>query len=463
MPARPQEVLATARRLATVTEPDAEGARPAASPLSASRPRLRAVVLLAIALGSGSAMRADQPAETLPGFKPNNLFEARGVDNINIFSGDLAIPIALGPEYPLAPGFSWQLKAYYSAKYWKLDNSCNDPQDPDNDINLRRHAYVSGYPTLGAGWTLELGYVKVDDYTSELFYQSPDGGRHELGPSGRTEDGSNLRITSIAGGYQVEFPDGIVQTFTHQYRPATNSPNSFDFLDSEWPYLPNTTPGTGSLRWGLTRITNRYSQTPLLTVQYAANDPSSSAFQVDYIDLFPVGGSSRRVDYTWTTNTVAGVTWPVLASVSLPSANGATLLATFGFLAHSGFQRNSYDNTSASPVCSNPGTAQVPLLTSIQFSGTGVSYAFAYTAGKLTRFTLPGGGFIDYGYDVTAQRGQCVMASCPDLETTDVPPAQPSSTRSQPSAELGTSCLPSGTRARPSSREVKADREYRAL
>src|SRR5262249_20759086 len=65
-----------------------------------------------------------QPDETLPGFKPDNVYHAGGVDNVNVFSGDPNVVVPLGPEYPLGPGNTWQLKAYYSVKFWFFEQQC---------------------------------------------------------------------------------------------------------------------------------------------------------------------------------------------------------------------------------------------------------------------------------------------------------------------------------------------------
>src|SRR5687767_7396288 len=261
-------------------------------------------------LGLATCVRGGQPAETLPGFKPNNVMEGRGIDNVNLFSGDPGVVVPVGPEYPLGPGFSWQLKAYYSVKFWKFDRSCG--------VEMAiRHAYVRGYPTLGVGWTLELGYVSTGpdrfdfDPPPAGIYVSPDGGRHPFYGAAspyQTEDGTNLRVTRVTSQhYEVEFPDGIRQVFSHPYeRPRpTPSTSSYDFSDVDWDSrnLPSS-------RFGLTSIENSFDAT-LLQVIYLFGSwrPSS-------ITLNPGTPQQRSITYAWTT---WGGQWDVLSSIQFPS------------------------------------------------------------------------------------------------------------------------------------------------
>jgi len=78
---------------------------------------------------SGAFAQYVQPDETLPGFRPQNVLEARGIDNVNPFSGDVGIVLPLGPGYTLGPNLKWGLSAIYSAKLWRMDvGLC--PDDP---------------------------------------------------------------------------------------------------------------------------------------------------------------------------------------------------------------------------------------------------------------------------------------------------------------------------------------------
>ncbi len=374
----------------------------------------RGFLLAVFFIGSAHCLQADQPAETLPGFTPNNVFETHGIDNVNLFNGDPGLVVPLGPEYPIGPGNSWQLKAYYSAKFWKFDNYQCTIQ------TIVRHAFVSGYPTLGAGWSLELGYVSTDDIGESAatgIYHSPDGGRHPFyGTSPYyTKDGSFLRISKpTSTSYQVEFPDGTRHVFSQAYsRPRPTSGTSFDFNDLNWGGANSTTP-----RYGLKTIENAFNTT-LLRVDYVIG----TAWKVDKVVLNP-GQSERSVSFKWGSQQVGTVTWPVLSSITFPGVGTRALVVDFVFLASSSFPRNSYDNSVALQSCINPGTVFVPLLQTINFSDSSVlmSYGFGYQlsspfAGTLIRITLPTKGIIDYVYAATTLACFGNIGCTTDLET----------------------------------------------
>jgi len=173
---------------------------------------------------------AQQPNETLPGFRMGNVFDAHGIDNINLFSGDPGVVIPLGPEYTLGPSYKWQLKAYYSAKLWTMSGCDSDDT---------RFAWLRGDPTIGVGWSLQLGYMETMYYQANPTiafsrgYVSPDGGRHPLEGGASTvdytKDGTQLRVTASPSfaqptQYTVEFPDGSIQTFDHTFSAPQSSP-----------------------------------------------------------------------------------------------------------------------------------------------------------------------------------------------------------------------------------------------
>jgi hypothetical protein len=193
---------------------------PIARPARANHWRFMRPFLLFLSLALN--VRADQPSETLPFFRPDGVFDSRGIDNINIFSGDTGVVIPLGPEYLLGPSTRWQLRAYNTAKFWHFSQTCQ------NDGNAK-FAYVSGDPTLGVGWTLAPGYV---DTTGGAVYWAPDGTPHSVGANGVAVDGSHLRLTLLSNptSYTVEFPDGSIHKFAHAYTaPAGTTPSTFDF------------------------------------------------------------------------------------------------------------------------------------------------------------------------------------------------------------------------------------------
>lgn len=400
----------------------------------------RVGVFLLMLMAGGSLGRGQpftQPQETLPGFAPGNLLEGRGIDNVNVYSGDPGVVIPLGPEYTLAAGSAWQFRAYHSAKSWTLDNTCTDTGGV-----TRNRAYVTGYPTLGAGWTVELGYIRPIRTDLGIHrYNSPDGAPHEVsgvvaGPF-YSDFHTNLRVRRIPttgstiNSFEVDFPDGTIHVFGHRYNRPWKSV-SYDFSDVLWQDRASEQD-----RYGLTQIKNRFNQV-LLDVEYVADLPLANAWKVRRIRLNPPASppagacgqpGSREICYNWGTTVAGGLTWDVLLSVDFPSLGGGKLTAAFAYQPHSGLTRNGFHDISAGPGCAAiPATAAVPILGSITLSGTGLpslSYGLEYNLppsasfqGTLRQITLPTGGQIAYTYDGTASLTYCTQFDCPDLELT---------------------------------------------
>src|SRR5437762_13476511 len=103
---------------------------------------LIAPLALCLTLAQTAPGQTIQPDETLPGVKPFGLLDYHAIDSVSLMSGDTGAAIPLGPSYTLGPGTSWRLRAHGSSKLWFFDSYC--PGDPSG-----RHAYVSGFPTLG--------------------------------------------------------------------------------------------------------------------------------------------------------------------------------------------------------------------------------------------------------------------------------------------------------------------------
>jgi RHS repeat-associated protein len=385
-----------------------------------------------------------QPDETLPGFKSRQVYQAGGLDHVNLFSGDVGIVIPLGPEYPLSPGLAWQLRATYSSKIWTFDTVAL-PGGGES-----RFAYISGYPTLGVGWSLHAGYV------DDQYWISPGTGRHVF-PSASgisvSKDGSGLRRTGdITSGYTIELPDGTRHIFGKKFfrpRPSPEErPPTQDFSDDVY--------GADRPSWGLTAISDRFGKR-VLVIDYldALTGLPADAWKIWRIHLTPppdFAGVERVIVWNWGTWTnLLGATWPVLNSVDFPSANG-TLTVRFdrnADLLLSSFTRNSFD-TAHLPDGNVPGyvptngTVYPPQLTSIRMTGADgqggsgelARYVFQYNGtltdknvanGTLREFTLPTGGRVSYTYSLTSGGGllsdDLESAGCPaggsQLPTTD--------------------------------------------
>jgi RHS repeat-associated protein len=378
-----------------------------------------------------SAQTLQQPAETLPGFKAENVLEARGIDNVNPFSGDPGVVLPIGPEYNLSAAFKWRLTAYYSVKFWNFPDPCSS--DP---TGTTKFAYVQGDPTLGAGWTLQLGYVVPTPFSQAggWTYFGPDGGRHAVNLDSHTgigvaQDGSHLRITAVGFPattyYTVEFPDGTKEYFDHQFSPPTSTVISQPGVTARYGMDFNNfnlNRETPSKRFGLGHVEDRFGNR-VLEVAYAsdpgqpAGDPSEPTNIILNPDANHVG---PNVSLHWSQTTGSTVQWWVVDSILFPASGSLKRQVSFQYQLNS-ITRNQYDtshllvppqpcNTDALPAS----VPDAPLLQTVTFADSNAAspsfpsfqYAFGYAlapgTGELTSITLPTGGTIQYGYGPTS-------------------------------------------------------------
>src|SRR5262249_42280787 len=82
----------------------------------------------------------------------NNVFHQSSVDSINLYNGQLTIPIALGPSYPVGPKLKLQLYLTYNSRVWDYSRTSAFGGD-----TLRM---FGGDPALGIGWTFTMGAIK---------------------------------------------------------------------------------------------------------------------------------------------------------------------------------------------------------------------------------------------------------------------------------------------------------------
>jgi RHS repeat-associated protein len=386
-----------------------------------------------------------QPDETLPGFRPQGVYESTGIDNVSPFTGDPGVVIPLGPAYPLGPGFTWQLKIYNTSKFWHFDTEHTCPNQTSwgcdfgpPESTYGQHAMISGYPYLGAGWTIDMGGyfgpnargICVDP----AIYHSGDGGIPR-GPAA-----AQLRITKWLAGsnsscasyqqnvcYTVERPDGTIYYYDHMYtapRPVANSDPNYacpDFTDET--YWETHTPGSCSpypiTRWGLGKIVDKFGNV-LLTVGYDSTYP-------DEFTSVALTGSAGTISITWVNGAQmfghggCSPIWRVIDNITFPTAGGQTLKVMFTYDYGQtypnnwmAFPRNPYDNTSQSG-CPNPIDVAAPLLKEVDFTNGGSTTYKSYlmsaetvavcNAAVLDQLTLPTGGTINYTWGETIDGG----------------------------------------------------------
>lgn len=346
-----------------------------------------------------------QPDETLPGFKSQQVYDFSGADSVNLFSGDVHVTVPLGPEYPLSSGLTWRLAAHYSSKFWHMFRYDSGTTDAlcNREVFVSR-AQVAGYSTIGVGWTLELGSVRpFEEKVSAASYKSPDGARHGFD---NLDADSDFRLDRQGDGtYVVRKSDGTVMIFAHLYQiPAPV--NGFDFSDED------RTPGLGvqTRRYGLSSIVDRFGNT-VLQVTYFANCSSmpcsADAWKVHFVDLW---NPARRITFNWGMYAGSG-SFDVVNSVDFAGAP----TANFTFRPDGTFFRSSFDSMTAPAegqiYPSGPPSTSLPFLASI--SQASQTYSFDYdTSGILQTLTLPTGGRIVYAYGPNTTNGPQLCRTC---------------------------------------------------
>lgn len=204
------------------------------------RRRLRLAALLTVAL----PLAAQQHPNVERGFQADKVYQLNGIDNVNVYNGNLSLSIPIGTEYPGNGTLKYNLTLVYNSKNWDQeqylyddDTVCHPPpgsgSEPPPECG---QFYVKTVPSkssnAGMGWMLSLGRL-LSSSDPELYpgpagsvppywvYESPDGARHafSLGeennvPIVYTKDGSLLRGKAIDTDHlEVHFPDGMIHTF----------------------------------------------------------------------------------------------------------------------------------------------------------------------------------------------------------------------------------------------------------
>lgn len=126
----------------------------------------------------------------------DNVFQVNGIDDVNLFNGNLTATIPLGPALHPGADLTFQLALHYNSKVWAFEGRCpedehygDDDFDPPDDFHevpceeSGRGALV-GPRYAGLGWSLELGHITrqydpAKDQT-EGFLVTPDGAQHQL-------------------------------------------------------------------------------------------------------------------------------------------------------------------------------------------------------------------------------------------------------------------------------------------
>jgi hypothetical protein len=73
-----------------------------------------AIGMIALAGVARGQTTIDNDPDMAPGFT-NSVFHTPSVDSINLYNGQITIPIAIGPSYPLGPKLKYQAFLTYNS------------------------------------------------------------------------------------------------------------------------------------------------------------------------------------------------------------------------------------------------------------------------------------------------------------------------------------------------------------
>lgn len=166
----------------------------------------RRLIVLAFILVAGLPLLAQQGLDGDPDAAQgyvDNVFHHSQVDSVNLYNGQLTVPIAVGPSYPIGPKLKLQLVLTYGSRVWEYGHP--KVQNPDG-----ASAVLAGDPAVGIGWTFTLGAIKTCS-TGKTCYVGPDGSQHAFDivdsrGSGylKTSDASQLSLLDV--GYPNDGP-----------------------------------------------------------------------------------------------------------------------------------------------------------------------------------------------------------------------------------------------------------------
>jgi hypothetical protein len=169
------------------------------------------------------------------GFNENDVFHFSDLDHVNLFNGNLAITIPIGPSYQAGPVLQYQFMLTYNSKIWDYQIRPDILVVCNLDTGARcglRFGIPEPTSTAGFGWTLSLGRLlnpRLEEPTRGWTYIGPDGAEHGFGhiinPAtspqspfdiirARTADSSYLELRrDDPAAPEVWFPDGHVKKF----------------------------------------------------------------------------------------------------------------------------------------------------------------------------------------------------------------------------------------------------------
>ncbi len=342
----------------------------------------------------------DNDPDAAPGYV-NSYFHHSSVDSVNLYNGQLTIPIALGPSYPIGPNLKFQAVMSYNSRVTDYGR----PQSQETDFT---YVVVAGDPALGIGWNFTLGAIKFCKQGADggVCYFGPDGSQHIFGAMplqgyAKPLDGTQLLLHDsgngvTAGPYEMWDGDGNHYSFHHQVA---------GFDDSRTDYVHDF--GVGRDGWYLTSV----------------NDPFNNSYSASYFSgianacwTYPAPACNARLDMicpaiapSWIPQTV---TLPGGATIDIGQVGGQITSMSFPVFANDTAGRATWTihygpDEPFLRLCNGVPTQETVNLKEItaislpsDIPGS-PSYRFSYSTcapGYLSQMILPTGAQIDYSY-----------------------------------------------------------------
>src|SRR5436190_4365764 len=132
----------------------------------------------------------DNDANAAPGYT-KSIFDHGQIDSVNLYNGQLTIPLALGGSYPIGPKLRVQVAMTYNSRAIDYGGPNSNWQSPDFSYQP-----LVGNSSLGIGWELTLGAIKSCKHGNILgsCYFGPDGSQHMFDLGSKTGDGTQFSL-----------------------------------------------------------------------------------------------------------------------------------------------------------------------------------------------------------------------------------------------------------------------------
>lgn len=331
----------------------------------------------------------DNDPDAMPGYT-KSIFHHSQIDSINLYNGGLTIPIALGPSYPVGPKLRFQAALTYNSTVWEFGNP-----GPNNQSDLGLYEPIKADPSLGVGWGLSAGAIKLCGVVQNSnCYVGQDGAEHifESSPSPnyyKTSDATQflLHFINSTAGYEMWDGEGNHYVFAWHVTGYDDLPQ--DFLNDL---------GRGRNGWYLTALTDPFGNG--ITVTYYTSLGSQPCWTPAHCPTATNSWIVRNVKRGSTT----------LMTVNLGTDPGApsigNLVTSLDFaVAGGGTARWTLSHGTVLITRGEPNLATLNLVTisSVQLP-VSVQYSFTWNTGPsdggygglMRTMALPTGGVISY-------------------------------------------------------------------